>query len=313
VPAGPGDAIYRILVTVSTLKEPRGQGWFATRTAPTVVILLALAILGGTIFLASRFFRESIREHIIRRDANVLYSLWLEHTFKEPIDEGLADLAETPADQLEAVLELTKLSPLSGTLGIRLFDATGNFVTALPINVSDAHLAPADLNELKNFKPLSRFLPSVRLPDLSPAQLSDDLRTIRPLLEITVPLHPKAERRLLGIAQFLLEGESLAAELAALDRTLFAQMLMAAVGSSIIVGIVLGLAFYQLQRVNRLLVERTTNLLKANQELTWAAKASAIGAVTSHLIHGLKNPLSGLQNFMVNRKPESRPASDTEW
>jgi hypothetical protein len=153
----------------------------------------------------------------------------------------------------------------------------------------------------------------VRLPDLSSAQLSDDLRTIRPLLEITVPLHPKAERRLLGIAQFLLEGESLAAELAALDRTLFAQMLMAAVGSSIIVGIVLGLAFYQLQRVNRLLVERTTNLLKANQELTWAAKASAIGAVTSHLIHGLKNPLSGLQNFMVNRKPESRPASDTEW
>ncbi|MBI2949241.1 MAG: HAMP domain-containing histidine kinase [Verrucomicrobia bacterium] len=298
---------------MSAPKEQSGRGLFAARMAPTVVILLTLAILGGTIFLASRFFRESIREHIIRRDAKVLYSLWLEHAFKDPMDEGLTELAETPAGQLEAVLELTKLSPLSGALGTRLFDANGSFVTALPINVSDAQLTPKDVKELKNFKPVSRFLPAARLPDFSPAKPTDDPKTTRPLLEITVPLHAKQERRLLGIAQFLLEGESLAAELAALDQTLFAQVMMAAVGSSIIVGIVLGLAFHQLQRVNRLLVERTTNLLKANQELTWAAKASAIGAVTSHLIHGLKNPLSGLQNFMVSRKPESRPASDTEW
>jgi len=298
---------------VSALKEQSGHGLFAARTAPAVVIVLTLAILGSTIFLASRFFRQSIREHIIRRDARLLYSLWLEQAFKDPLDEELMALAETTAGQLEAVLELTRLSPLSGYLGTRLFDTNGNFETALPPNVSEAQLTQKDLNELRNFKPVSRFLPSVRLPDFSPAVPGDDPRTTRPLLEITVPLHSKGEPRLQGIAQFLLEGESLADELAALDRTLFAQVLMATVGSSLVVGIVLGLAFHQLQRVNRLLVERTTNLLKANQELTWAAKASAIGAVTSHLIHGLKNPLSGLQHFMVNRKAESRPASDTEW
>lgn len=300
---------------MSAPTEQGGHRLFTNRFGPALVILLTLAVLGGTIFLASRFYRKSIRDQIIRRDARVLYALWISHAFspKGVMDEGLADLMETPAGQLEAALELTQLSPLSGALGTRLFDTNGDLRIAFPANVSDGQLTPNELQQLQSFKPVSRFLPAARLPDFSPAKPADDPKTTRPLLEITVPLHPKDEKRLFGIVQFILEGESLAEELAALDRTLFSQSIMVFLGSGIAVLIVLGSAFHQLQKVNRLLVERTKNLLQANQELTWTAKASAIGAVTSHLIHGLKNPLSGLQNFMVNRGPESRPASDTEW
>jgi signal transduction histidine kinase len=50
----------------------------------------------------------------------------------------------------------------------------------------------------------------------------------------------------------------------------------------------------------------------ANQELALAAKTSAVGAVTSHLIHGLKSPLSGLQSFVtsVSATQDDRLAAD---
>jgi signal transduction histidine kinase len=52
--------------------------------------------------------------------------------------------------------------------------------------------------------------------------------------------------------------------------------------------------------------------LRANQELALAAKTSALGAVAAHLIHGLKNPLAGLQNFVAARGalPDSSEAAD---
>jgi signal transduction histidine kinase len=43
------------------------------------------------------------------------------------------------------------------------------------------------------------------------------------------------------------------------------------------------------------------------------AKTSAIGAVTAHLIHGLRNPLSGLQSFVAKRNARDPERSDTEW
>jgi signal transduction histidine kinase len=49
-----------------------------------------------------------------------------------------------------------------------------------------------------------------------------------------------------------------------------------------------------------MLAERTETLLAANRELALAAKTSAVGAVTAHLLHGLKNPLAGLQSFVAS-------------
>jgi len=56
-----------------------------------------------------------------------------------------------------------------------------------------------------------------------------------------------------------------------------------------------------LEGANKLLADRTRSLLRANHELTLSAKTSAIGAITAHLIHDLKNPLFGLQSFVTAR------------
>src|SRR5262249_61594044 len=58
---------------------------------------------------------------------------------------------------------------------------------------------------------------------------------------------------------------------------------------------------------------RTASLVRANHELTLAAKTSAVGTITSHLIHGLKNPLAGLHGFVSSRGPEPAKTNDAEW
>src|SRR6185295_2870715 len=127
------------------------------------------------------------------------------------------------------------------------------------------------------------------------------------------PIHAKNDRRLLGVAQYLLDGQNIANEFAALDRNLFFQAAATFSIGGVIVVIVLGLAFHRLQRTNRLLAERTAELLSANHELTLAAKTSALGAVTAHLIHGLKNPLFGLECFMATRSQEADTESSPDW
>jgi signal transduction histidine kinase len=75
----------------------------------------------------------------------------------------------------------------------------------------------------------------------------------------------------------------------------------------------LGLAMRRVQRANQKLAERTGNLLQANRELALAARTSAVGAVASHLIHGLRNPLSGLRNFVHAHNAENGGNSDADW
>src|SRR5204863_6930707 len=100
---------------------------------------------------------------------------------------------------------------------------------------------------------------------------------------------------------------------AELDRHLFIQAAIAFVTGGGILVVALAFAFRRIHQANRLLSERTQSLLKANQELALAAKTSAVGAVTSHLIHGLKNPLSGLQSFMSGRSLGSVTDGDPDW
>jgi two-component system C4-dicarboxylate transport sensor histidine kinase DctB len=53
--------------------------------------------------------------------------------------------------------------------------------------------------------------------------------------------------------------------------------------------------------MNRLLIERTDRLLRTNEELALSAKASAVGAITAHLVHGLSSPLAGLEELVASR------------
>ena len=161
-----------------------------------------------------------------------------------------------------------------------------------------APIADGHLSRLKALKPMSIFHEQVKLN----AVLADGREhTTAPLLEVLVPLRSAEGEDLSAIAQFIIEGNSIAQEYAMLARNLNSQavLIFLAGGAVLIIG--LGLSFHQLEKSNRLLETRTASLLKANEELALALKTSAVGSVTSHLLHCLKNPLAGLQDFVSSR------------
>jgi signal transduction histidine kinase len=283
---------------------------FLSACLPAGIIGLSLLILGATILAASKDLRQKIREQIAGQDARILYALWLSQQSSEEADTEL-ELSDNPADWLTTVLQTAQLPQLTGLLGTRFFDAQGRFETGDP-NVSETNLDAEDVIRLGRLEPIARFRPAADLDEVQPWLAGEESST-GPLLEICIPLHTSRQQQLLGIAQFILDGRSIEAEFRKLDRNLAFQGSIAfAAGGGLLV-IVLGLGFRQLQKINRLLTERTHSLLRANQELAMAAKTSAVGAVTAHLIHGLKNPLSGLQAFVHSRGASPENGAEGEW
>jgi signal transduction histidine kinase len=121
-----------------------------------------------------------------------------------------------------------------------------------------------------------------------------------PLLDIVVPLAssviPAANS---SVARYWLDGKKVETEFAKMDGGLALQAGVAVLGGAALVLLVLAWAFSRLAKANRLLVEQSLDLARANQELDFAAKTGALGAITAHLIHGLKNPLAGIEGFVA--------------
>lgn len=284
-----------------------GQTMLRSRRLPAWMIALALLVLAGVVAFAALQARARIREQLIGRDGAVLHAVALWH-YAQDVEEGLAGPALAAGDPLSIAL---KSSQLRGVLGVRLFDPGGRHIESFPPYVIEGELPEADLAVLKARQPINRFRPRVELAGLFyPDETAPTGRI--PLLEVLVPLH-SANAPLAGIAQFLVEGHSLAVEFARLDRHLAWQAGLAFGAGGGILSVALAWAFRRLRRVQLQLTERTENLVRANQELALAAKTSALGAVTAHLLHGLKNPLAGLQNFVAARGSAAATAGADEW
>lgn len=289
------------------LPSPKAKSWL-----PAAVIFLTLLILGATIFLARQQLFQTVKDQIIARDGNVLHAVTLMPLLDaEPGEDPRSTLAD-PADQLTLML---RTSQLSGVLGARLFTSNGVFVQSFPPNVRESNLSPQVLAALQNLEPVSRFYDHYAMSDLilsTNAALQWDKQTA-PLLEIDIPIHAPKSEKLVGIAQYLIEGESIRVEFEQLARSLNIQSAIAFGVTGSILSIAMALAFHRLRRSQLMLEQRSQDLLKANQELVTTAKTNAIGAVTSHLIHELKNPLSGLHHFVSDQIRTAPTDSQEIW
>ena len=97
---------------------------------PWIVMALTLAILAGTILLASGQLRRNVRGQMARRDAEVLHAVAQMLQLEVAADlESAADI-EDPVHQLTV---LFKTSNLGSVLGARLFDGRGRFVQAFQV------------------------------------------------------------------------------------------------------------------------------------------------------------------------------------
>lgn len=266
----------------------------------TVASWLALAgIFAFMLQRSQRGLHAEIRRTVIGRDAAVLHPI-----ARSQIAAHAARAGGTARTDplLAAVLDGAQVE---GVMAVSVFNDRGELVRALPASLLFAELPADDYVALLRGEALSRFHPEFPL-DRWFAGVAP--RATAPVLEVLLPLARSGDAPRLGFAHYLIDGRALGENLAAIEtrvRRQTAQTL--AVGVALIGLVLAGLAF-GLARAQRILAERNERLARANFDLTLAAKASALGQLTSHLIHGLQGSVAGLRTAVT-----TEGATTADW
>src|SRR5688572_2927173 len=183
---------------------------FRSRRLPVMIVALTLAVFGASIWVGTVLLRKNIRAQMVGRDADILHAVAIMHQIDQGGGASLGAELEETAIQLNVAL---KISELKGVIATRLYDAQGAFTLSFPAHVPEAPLRTGDLAKLKSLIPGSRFYPEASLaPYLITA--SEQTPKVAPLLEVNIPLHRQDDTKLLGVAQFVIDGQAIAAEFA---------------------------------------------------------------------------------------------------
>ena len=276
---------------------------------PATIALLLGGIM-GTVFavLVLRYehdLRAVIHQKMIERDAAVLTSV-----AQQEIETGAPESADAnPGRRLSALLPAAHRQ---GLLAMAIFDGDGIVLEKIPSSQLLVELPPDDFIRLQDGRPLTRYWPAFSLASL----LAGGPGEPTPVLEIVLPLHGtdaaapgSAADRVIGYVRYHLDARALAGELATLDAGVRHQTAVTLTVGLTALALLVATAFVLLARAQRLIAERTARLQRANFELTLAAKTSALGEITSHLVHGLQGSVAGLRAVVAGRDP-GEPGSD---
>ncbi len=282
-----------------------------TRRAFGLGILVALGVLAVSILSGMGFVRELVRKQIAQRDAEALYAT----TLMEQLDVTELNEFEIRTDEQIGFDSAVRASRLRGVLGIRFFNKDGSFSDTFPATILPMPLEPAALESVQAFKPHSRFIRKapmdsifIYLPSFATGKI---LRV--PTLQVTIPLHQRDTEKLAGAAQFIIEGQSIAEEFARLDYRLIQMAAITFVVSGMLLVMMLCPIFRRAQKLNRKVASHSERLQRANDELALTARISAVGAISAHLMHGLKNPLSSLSQFVSRGDLSTSEADQQDW
>jgi signal transduction histidine kinase len=261
-----------------------------------VVALTVVIFAAGVAFVTMRLRRE-LRQQLLDREAAMLRTVASMQLAEEAAAAGGMRL---PGASLAAVLRASKLE---GVLALALFDEQRSFVLA-GAAAPDEDPSDAEWKTMLAGGVIARVRPA----DAAGAALNPAV----PIVEAWVPLRENETAPIAGAAHFLVNGRAIAREFAALDRRLGVQALLAWLAGSAVIVTTLAWTFRRLEAANRELRLHSENLQRANRELVLAAKTSALGSVTAHLLHALKNPIAGLEVFVASRAENGAAAEGGE-
>jgi signal transduction histidine kinase len=255
------------------------------------ILITTLLLYGGLVLVVALQWRHKLREEVLRREAETIHAVAQMQLATS--DTGLAEFGPEFAleDMFEAVL---KSSKLKGVFAVQLFDAQGAMRKASPI-------APDEVQSTMWWPPRlaqaeARLVREGTWELVSPQlAVQQGIGQRLALLDVAVPLQGGQAGGAFGVARYWMDGAGVVGDFARADRLLLLQVSVA-----LLVGLLLGWAFARLADANRNLRERSADLARANEELDFAAKTGALGAISAHLIHGLKNPLAGIEGFVAD-------------
>lgn len=264
--------------------SPSAVRLLRTGVVASMVLVFAVIVAGATIVL-----RTGLREQILRREATIL-AMFVSTQLEDSAGElkATTPIADVPGTLLAAVLKAIPKFP--DVVGVQLFDRKNAPSGGFPA-VAWSKTPPSESQwvRLGNGEAFGSLHESIAIEDIVEAA---------PAFEVWAPLRLSSSGELLGAAQFVVDGSAIQKQIKEHDGRLIKQALIAWVGGSIAIMLALGWAFRRLDAANRELRARTEDLERANRELVLAAKTSALGAVTAHLMHELKNPIAGLEGIV---------------
>jgi signal transduction histidine kinase len=282
-----------------------------TRQAFGLGVGLALIVLAATILSGLLYVRGLVRQQIAQRDAEALHAT----TLMEQLDAAGLNGKEVRTDEQIGFDAAVMASRLKGVMGIRFYNTNGVFSDSFPATILSLPIGRKALASVRELKPYGFFHPDTPLSAVFiylPQFATGNVARV-PTLEVTVPLHRRDTTKFAGAAQFIIEGQSMAAEYAHLDQHLIQFAVVTFIIAGLLLVAMLWPAFRRVERLNRDLAVRGERLQRANEELALAARASALGAVSAHLMHGLKNPLASLSQFVSRRSNGSAEPVGEDW
>jgi signal transduction histidine kinase len=267
--------------------------------------VLLIAIFASTAFMFRAQLRADIHQKIIERDAAVLY-LVAEAQLRE---------AEADPNNHAFVSEMLLSSVLKAVKGMRavvIYDIEGNALQTSTGALIQTDLAPDDFARLSGGEHLSRYDPDFPVGRFFTDERAADPSRTAPMLEVLLPLHAADSGQAIGFVKYLINAAPLERELGVIDLRINRETLRTlGIGCVLITVVLLG-ASLSIARAQRIIAERNERLTKANFELTLAAKTSALGVITSHLIHGLQGPVAGLRAVVADHA-EGTEAPESVW
>lgn len=272
------------------------------------VVVLFFAVVGGLAFK----LRKELRSQVINSDGEIFMVVASAEVDRvRSLNEGIF----SPGADEELFEVAINTSEIKGVIGVRVFKEGNVSVGGIPIALKRGRLEPYEENVLKNQVPISRFHPEFVRSDIFLLWEDEaDASISFPVLEIIIPLFSLQDEEVSGFAQYFIDGSDLEAELQAVDGNILTYAGGAFLLGSLLGGGILYWAFRKLRLVNELLEDRTRNLISANHKLSMEARTAAIGAITSHLIHGLKSPLQGIRQFVTAQSNgEADESANTVW
>lgn len=292
-------------VAIGSNKELEGEvsRWLAPSALVGLILIFTLVVSG-----VSFSMRNDIREQFMSRDSHVLNLIVQNQIVKSEEENLLFDFEALGENELwESLLES---AGERGVFGVQLFSVAGAQVRSSSESLVMRSVLEETLATVKAGEAVSVFELEMAYSEFMDNPLAPEGGIAT--LSIYLPLTASIDGELLGVARYLLDGRVLADEFDLLDARLISQASVAVGGGSVLMFGLFWLAWWRLKDANVRVLKQARRLEKTNRELAMLARTSAVGSVTAHLIHGLKNPLAGLQQVVSGAREGGAAEPDAE-
>jgi len=244
------------------------------------------------------FARTQLHEEVITSDARFLKSIFeknLEEFYLQNLESEFLfaenDLSTSNLIGLETLLNQAAISCLNipQIQGIEAFNQKYEAFD-LSTSVSNAYPLPKEFEEVINKGWSYRYIKSNAL-------------------SLLTTIHHEGVEIFI---EFTLLPNSYEKSWKEIDAALIKQGFLIGLTMLVILWVIFKIMIGRISVKEKLLLERTEVLKKTNEELSRAYKTTGLGAMTGHLMHGLRGQLTNLQNLVTEDKNAQQQISQIQ-